>query len=51
VADQWSKAAESSFISERTDMMTPMDLTDHATAGGDHKMQGASGLAASYRHE
>jgi hypothetical protein len=31
--------------------MTARDLTDHVTAGGDHKMQGAARLAGSYRHE
>jgi hypothetical protein len=51
VADQWSKTAENSFVSEGTDLLTPRDLTDHATATGDHKMQGTAGLAASDRHE
>jgi hypothetical protein len=51
MADQWSKAAESAFVSERTDLLTARYLKDHATAGEDHKMQGAAGLAPSYRHE
>jgi hypothetical protein len=31
--------------------MSQRDLIDHATTGGDHKMRGADGLAASDRQE